>query len=83
MFATGAMRTRRPRAKQLLEAAEADAYATSLPEAVELCMAAAKGELKPVEAAKEPTPPPRATPFLVRHNTKKREQKVKAPTPVS
>ena len=72
-----------PAAKQLLEAAEADAYATSLPQAVELCMAAAKGELKRVEAAKEPTPPPRATPFLVRDNTKKREQKVKTRTPVS
>ena len=72
-----------PAAKQLLEAAEADAYATSLPQAVELCMAAAKGELKRVEAAKEPTSPPRVTPFLVRDNTKKREQKVKTRTPVS
>jgi hypothetical protein len=33
-------------AKELLEAAEVDAYATSLPEAVELCVKAAKGELK-------------------------------------
>ena len=33
-------------AKDLLQHAEADAYATSLPEAVELCMKAAKGELK-------------------------------------
>ena len=72
-----------PAAKQLLEAAEADAYATSLPQAVELCMVAAKGELKRVEAAKEPTSPPRVTPFLVRDNTKKREQKVKTRTPVS
>ena len=72
-----------PAAKQLLEAAEADAYATSLPQAVELCMAAAKGELKRLEAAKEPTRPPAATPFLVRDNTKKREQKVKTRTPVS
>ena len=53
-----------PAAKQLLEAAEADAYATSLPQAVELCMAAAKGELKRVEAAKEPTRPPRSHLFL-------------------
>jgi predicted PurR-regulated permease PerM len=66
-----------PAAKQLLEAAEADAYATSLPQAVELCMAAAKGELKRVEGAKEPSPLRRVTPFLVRDNTKKREQKVK------
>ena len=65
-----------PAAKQLLEAAEADAYATSLPHAVELYMAAAKGELKRVEVAKEPTPPPRVTPFLVRDNAKRR-QKVK------
>ena len=33
-------------ARELLQHAEADAYATSLPEAVELCMKAAKGELK-------------------------------------
>ena len=72
-----------PAAKQLLDAAEADAYATSLPQAVELCMVAAKGELKRVEAAKEPTPPPRVTPFLVRDNAKKREQKVKTRAPVS
>ena len=39
-----------PAAKQLLEAAEADGYATSLPQAVEVCMVAAKGELKRVEA---------------------------------
>jgi hypothetical protein len=40
----------------LIENTEADAYATSLPEAVQLCMKAAKGELK--EAVVEPTPPP-------------------------
>ena len=72
-----------PAAKQLLAAAEADAYATSLPQAVELCMVAAKGELKRVEAAKEPTSPPRVTPFLVRDTTTRREQKVKTRTPVS
>jgi predicted PurR-regulated permease PerM len=32
--------------KAMLETAEADAYATTLPEAVELCVKAAKGELK-------------------------------------
>jgi predicted PurR-regulated permease PerM len=55
-----------PAAKELLKAAEADAYATSLPQAVELCMAAAKGELKRKEASKEPTPAPKVTPFPVR-----------------
>jgi predicted PurR-regulated permease PerM len=62
-----------PAAKQLLEAAEADACATSLTQAVELCMAAAKGELKSI-AAKEPT---RVTPFPVSDNTKWREQRAK------
>jgi predicted PurR-regulated permease PerM len=66
-----------PAAKQLLEAAEADAYATSLPQAVELCMAAAKGELKRVEAAKESRALRRVTPFLVRDNTKRHVQTVK------
>jgi hypothetical protein len=45
-------------AKDKLAAAEADAYATSLSEAVEICVKAAKGELKREEAAEEPTPPP-------------------------
>jgi len=72
-----------PAAEQLLEAAEADVYATSLPQAVQLCTVAAKGELKRVEAAKEPTSPARVTPLLVRDNTKKREHKVKTRTPVS
>src|SRR4029079_1631528 len=72
-----------PAASQLLTAAEADAYATSLPQAGEIFMVAAKGELKRVKAAEEPTSPPRVTPFFVRDNTKKREQKVKTRTPVS
>jgi predicted PurR-regulated permease PerM len=37
--------------KAMLETAEADAYATALPEAVELCIKAAKGELESEEAA--------------------------------
>ena len=45
-------------AKEKLAAAEADAYATSLSEAVEICVKAAKGELKSEEAVEEPTPPP-------------------------
>ena len=64
-----------PAAKELLKAAEADAYATSLPQAVELCIAAAKGEFKREEATKEPTH--RITPFPVRENTKKRGQRAK------
>jgi predicted PurR-regulated permease PerM len=62
-----------PAAKGLLEAAEADAYATSLPQAVELCMAAAKGELKRI-AVKEST---RVTPLPISDNTKRREQRAK------
>ena len=37
--------------KAMLETAEADAYATTLAEAVELCVKAAKGELKSAGAA--------------------------------
>ena len=48
--------------KAMLETAEADAYATTLPEAVELCVKAAKGELKrdkaeETEAASAPDQP--------------------------
>jgi predicted PurR-regulated permease PerM len=52
-------------AKELLDAAEADAYATSLPEAVEICVTAAKGELagKKEPSVEEPTPPPEVTPW--------------------
>ena len=66
-----------PSAKELLKAAEADAYAASLPHAVELCMAAAKGELKREETAKEPTPPAAITPFPVRETAKRRETRAK------
>jgi predicted PurR-regulated permease PerM len=62
-----------PAAKELLEAAEADVYATSLPQAVERCMAAAKGELKRI-AVKEST---RVTPLPISDNTKRREQRAK------
>jgi acyl-coenzyme A thioesterase PaaI-like protein len=48
--------------KAMLETAEADAYAITLPEAVELCVKAAKGELKrdkaeDIEAASAPDQP--------------------------
>jgi hypothetical protein len=70
-----------PAARELLKAAEADAYATSLPTAIELCMAAAKGELKREETAKEPTPPAAITPFPVRETAKgvRRDQKRTGP----
>ena len=43
--------------KAMLETAEADAYAITLPEAVELCVKAAKGELKSAgDAAETPSP---------------------------
>ncbi len=42
--------------KAMLETAEADAYATTLAEAVELCVKAAKGELKSA-GSPEATPP--------------------------
>ena len=60
--------------KALLETAEADAYATSLAEAVELCVKAAKGELKGEEAVEEPTPPPSPA------KTKRREPRRKSQT---
>jgi hypothetical protein len=44
--------------KAMLETAEADAYATTLPEAVELCVKAAKGELKKEQAGEGPPSPP-------------------------
>jgi hypothetical protein len=49
--------------KAMLDTAEADAYATTLPEAVELCIKAAKGELESGEAAgvlNKPAPAPEA-----------------------
>jgi predicted PurR-regulated permease PerM len=44
--------------KAMLETAEADAYATTLPEAVELCVKAAKGELKKESVGEGPPSPP-------------------------
>jgi predicted PurR-regulated permease PerM len=63
---------------KLLEAAEADAYATSLPEAVEICMAAAKGELK--KTVSKSSALPVVTSFPIRKPTM-RGQKAKAPNP--
>jgi hypothetical protein len=42
-----------PAAVELLRGAEADAYATSLPQAVELCIAAAKGLLNQQKSASQ------------------------------
>jgi hypothetical protein len=66
----------------LLQYAEADAYATSLPEAVELCVKAAKGELKAEEveeaaASTEAGSPPAPT------NPKGREPKRKSQSAVA
>jgi predicted PurR-regulated permease PerM len=44
-------------AKAMLETAEADAYATTLTEAVELCVKAAKGELQKAGSLEEAPPP--------------------------
>jgi hypothetical protein len=44
--------------KAMLETAEADAYATSLHEAVELCIKAAKGGMQSEETAGEPQAAP-------------------------
>ena len=63
-------------AKELPQAAEADAYTTSLPQAVELCIAAAKGELSE-EGAKETPHSAEVTPFPVRNNTERFEQRSK------
>jgi hypothetical protein len=54
-----------------LEDAEADDYATSLPQAVELCIAAAKGELPVEGATKEPSRPAEIMPFPVNPTTKR------------
>ena len=64
-----------------IETAEADAYATSLREAVELCIKAAKGELKSEEAeaaeVKTETPAPATSPAEAKP---KREPKGKSQT---
>jgi hypothetical protein len=68
-----------PTAVKLVEAAEADAYATSLPKAVEICMAAAKGELR--NTVGESSPSPVVTPFPVRDKPKTHGQKAKGSSP--
>jgi hypothetical protein len=50
-----------PAAQEMLEAAEADAYALSLSEAVELCVKAAKGELMGNAVTETPSLPVGAT----------------------
>ena len=69
--------------KSLIENTEADDYATSLPEAVELCVKAAKGKLKGEEAAAEPAPPPELTPAPVREKAKRREPRRKSQNAVA
>jgi hypothetical protein len=60
-----------PASNQLVEVAEADAYATSLPQAVEICMTAAKGELR----RKQTSDAPWKRPFLVSDKPKGLEHK--------
>ena len=57
--------------KAMLETAEADGYATTLPEAVELCVKAAKGELVSAHAT---TAPPPAEDKPKRSETKRKPQ---------
>ena len=57
--------------KAMLETAEADAYATTLPEAIELCVKAAKGELNKEQFGEGPPLPP------ADDKTKRREPKRK------
>jgi predicted PurR-regulated permease PerM len=69
--------------KAVLETAEADAYATTLPEAVELCIAFAKGEhaKKDDAASAEPAPAPEiALPAAVAPPAPKSEAAPPAPT---
>ncbi len=54
--------------KAMLETAEADGYATTLPEAVELCVKAAKGELASEHADASAPPPPATRPSAARLN---------------
>jgi predicted PurR-regulated permease PerM len=71
-----------PAAKQLVEVAEADAYATSLPQAVEISMAAAKGELRREQTVEESSDSSRVRPFPVR-DKKRLEQKTRNPASAS
>jgi hypothetical protein len=61
-----------PAAKEMLQAAEADAYALSLSEAVELCVKAAKGELLGDANAETPPLPAGVTPLRVDSKVKAR-----------
>jgi hypothetical protein len=67
----------------LVEVAEADAYATSLPQAVEICMAAAKGELRREQTVEESSGSSRVRPFPVRDKPKRLEQKTRNPVSAS
>lgn len=76
--------------KSLLENTEADAYATTLPDAVQLCIKAAKGELKgkPEPAGETPvpeaaTPPQPETTPPAPTKPKPREPKRKSPSAVA
>jgi predicted PurR-regulated permease PerM len=70
--------------KSLLENTEADAYATSLHEAVEICVKAAKGELAMKEyLAEERTPPPAIAPPPAPEKAKRREPRRRSQSAVA
>jgi hypothetical protein len=72
-----------PAAKQLVKVAEADAYATSLSQAVEFSMAAARGELRREQTVEESSDSSRVRPFPVRDKPKRLEQKTRNPASAS
>jgi hypothetical protein len=59
-----------PAAKEMLQAADADAYALSLAEAVELCVKAAKGELLSDVVTATPPLPAGVTPLRIDNKAK-------------
>jgi predicted PurR-regulated permease PerM len=65
-----------PAAKEMLQAAEADAYALSLSEAVELCVKAAKGELFGDDVTETSPLPAGVTPLRVDSKVKPRIAKL-------
>jgi hypothetical protein len=65
-----------PAAKEMLQAAEADAYALSLSEAVELCVKAAKGEFLGNANAQTPPLPAGVTPLRIDSKVKLRIAKL-------
>jgi predicted PurR-regulated permease PerM len=63
-----------PASNQLVEVAEADMFATSLPQAVEICMAAAKGKVRGQQTVEQSSDSARVRPFPGRDKPKSLEQ---------